>query len=389
MEKTKLKWLSGSIIKQGDSSSVFKLKLKTEDNKSLSGPAVLELINEKNAKATYDVEVTENVIMFSLDKSLPVGLYIVEVEHAGYVFPSKNSPVLTVTENLGDYVSEEVEKLLDLKEYIKKYLEDYQVGSIDLDELAKKLNIEAYDDEPIKAQISSILGEIRALKDKVEQLVTYDDTALKNEIKALSERLENIQLMPGPRGETGPRGLSGQDGKSAYQLALENGFSGTEQEWLVSLKGDSGGSGGDSERYGPTGWFLDRSVTPWQFRFDNGSSLTLGNVDQRAYIYSESSPLTIDKLSEYRVILSLMRTANGSTPISSWNTANIVARFWGSAEVTNPVNDSSHFDFSKAQYNPSDSSGPSKRNQPILIRCYYELGVFTEDDILSFGAVRK
>ncbi|WP_271328021.1 hypothetical protein [Lactococcus muris] len=386
MEQTKLKWISGSIIKQGDSSSVFKLKLKTEDNKSLSGPAVLELINEKNAKATYDVEVTENVIGFSLDKPLPVGLYIVEVEHAGYVFPSKNSPVLTVTENIGDYVSEEVEKLLSIKEYIKKYLEDYQVGQIDLDELAKKLNIEAYDDKPLKAQISSILGEISALKDKVEQLVTYDDTALRKEIKALSDRLENIQLMPGPRGETGPRGLPGRDGKSAYQLAVEHGFSGTEQEWLASLKGDSGGS---SKRYGPTGWFLDRSVTPWQFRFDNGSSLTLGNVDQRAYIYSESSPLTIDKLSEYRVILSLMRTANGSTPISSWSTANIVARFWGNAEVTHPVNDSSLFDFSKAQYNPNDSSGPSKRNQPILIRCYYELGVFTEDDIQSFGAIRK
>ncbi|MEY8443369.1 hypothetical protein AALA52_03810 [Lactococcus ileimucosae] len=386
MEQTKLKWLSGSIIKQGDSSSVFKLKLKTEDNRSLSGPAVLELINEKNAKATYDVEVSENVITFSLEKTLPVGLYVVEVEHAGYVFPSKNSPVLTVTENLGEYVSEEVEKLLGIKEYIKKYLDDYQVGQIDLDELAKKLNIEKYDDSPLKAQISSILAEISALKDKVEELVTYDDTALRNEIKALSERLENIQLMPGPRGETGPRGLPGQEGKSAYQIALEHGFNGTEQEWLASLKGDSGGS---SKRYGPTGWFLDRSVTPWQFRFDNGSSLTLGNVDQRAYIYSESSPLTIDKLSEYRVILSLIRTANGSTPISSWSTANIVARFWGNAEVTNPVNDSSLFDFSKAQYNPNDSSGPSKRNQPILIRCYYELGVFTEDDILSFGAVRK
>ena len=176
-------------------------------------------------------------------------------------------------------MSEEVEKLLGIKEYIKKYLEDYQVGQINLDELAKKLNIEAYDDEPIKAQISSILDEISALKDKVEQLVTYDDTALRNEIKALSDRLENIQLMPGPRGETGPRGLPGRDGKSAYQLAVEHGFSGTEQEWLASLKGDSGGS---SKRYGPTGWFLDRSVTPWQFRFDNGSSLTLGNVDQRA-----------------------------------------------------------------------------------------------------------
>lgn len=32
-------------------------------------------------------------------------------------------------------------------------------------------------------------------------------------------------------------GESGQDGLSAYEIALENGFQGTEQEWLSSLEG--------------------------------------------------------------------------------------------------------------------------------------------------------
>ena len=31
--------------------------------------------------------------------------------------------------------------------------------------------------------------------------------------------------------------LHGKDGKSAYQIALDNGFVGTEEEWLESLKG--------------------------------------------------------------------------------------------------------------------------------------------------------
>ena len=35
--------------------------------------------------------------------------------------------------------------------------------------------------------------------------------------------------------------LSGPDGKSAYEIAKENGFEGTESEWLESLKGESGG----------------------------------------------------------------------------------------------------------------------------------------------------
>lgn len=40
------------------------------------------------------------------------------------------------------------------------------------------------------------------------------------------------------------KGATGADGRSAYQVALDNGFVGTEQEWLASLKGaDGSGSG--------------------------------------------------------------------------------------------------------------------------------------------------
>lgn len=38
-------------------------------------------------------------------------------------------------------------------------------------------------------------------------------------------------------------GGTGEDGKSAYEIAVENGFSGTEVEWLASLKGDDGADG--------------------------------------------------------------------------------------------------------------------------------------------------
>ena len=43
----------------------------------------------------------------------------------------------------------------------------------------------------------------------------------------------------GPQGPTGPvgtNGTNGVDGASAYQVAVANGFTGTEQEWLESLK---------------------------------------------------------------------------------------------------------------------------------------------------------
>ena len=50
--------------------------------------------------------------------------------------------------------------------------------------------------------------------------------------------------------ETSPSASVGEDlprGKSAYEVAVENGFSGTETEWLASLKGEPGAPGADGK----------------------------------------------------------------------------------------------------------------------------------------------
>ena len=43
-------------------------------------------------------------------------------------------------------------------------------------------------------------------------------------------------------------GLKGQKGDSAYQVAVQNGFQGTEEEWLTSLKGEPGQKGEPGEQ---------------------------------------------------------------------------------------------------------------------------------------------
>ena len=50
--------------------------------------------------------------------------------------------------------------------------------------------------------------------------------------------------------ETSSSASVGEDlprGKSAYEVAVENGFSGTETEWLASLKGEPGAPGADGK----------------------------------------------------------------------------------------------------------------------------------------------
>ena len=137
-DKTKLQWMNGSVIKQGDVASVFKLKLRTDGNAKLNGPAKLQLFDSKKAKLEYDVEVVDNVVRFTLNDVLPVGNYTVEVEHAGYVFPSTDPVVLTVNENLGaDFDTEEVATLkkVEIAQEVEKAfaglrLSDEQVADV-------------------------------------------------------------------------------------------------------------------------------------------------------------------------------------------------------------------------------------------------------------------
>lgn len=54
---------------------------------------------------------------------------------------------------------------------------------------------------------------------------------------------EWLESLKGANGKDGQNGVNGSDGKSAYEIAVENGFVGTESEWLVSLEGSDGKDG--------------------------------------------------------------------------------------------------------------------------------------------------
>ena len=62
----------------------------------------------------------------------------------------------------------------------------------------------------------------------------------------------------GGSGTPGPRGPRGFDGDSAYEVAVENGFVGTEQEWLDSIGGSAEIAEPGFKRYPKLS-----EVTPW------------------------------------------------------------------------------------------------------------------------------
>lgn len=69
---------------------------------------------------------------------------------------------------------------------------------------------------------------------------SYLDTTSDN--PKLSEN-EWIESLHGQNGLPGNDGKDGIDGKSAYQIAIENGFIGNQQQWIQSLKGETGTPG--------------------------------------------------------------------------------------------------------------------------------------------------
>jgi len=79
---------------------------------------------------------------------------------------------------------------------------------------------------------------VQKIADKANAASIIDDAVPANDKVFSSEKTEqlinDIELTPGP---------AGADGESAYQIAVDNGFVGTEAEWLTSLQGAEGPQG--------------------------------------------------------------------------------------------------------------------------------------------------
>lgn len=116
--------------------------------------------------------------------------------------------------------------------YLKKYIDGASgtvTGSIKWADILDKPEIVTVD--YLNQRLSSIAqnGQISSLD--WSQITNKPDVATKDDLK-------KIQTTPGN---------PGKDGKSAYEIAVEHGFAGSEDDWLKSLHGKDGtSSSGDN-----------------------------------------------------------------------------------------------------------------------------------------------
>jgi hypothetical protein len=99
------------------------------------------------------------------------------------------------------------------------------------------------------------------------EVKVYDDSALVGRIDTLEQS-----------------GVTGQDGKSAYQIWLDNGNSGTEANFLLSLKGEKGDSGTTG-----SGILTFQAISDLQTTYPNGHNVPVWIISENAWYYWEGT----------------------------------------------------------------------------------------------------
>lgn len=364
MNSTNLKQVDGgTVIKQGDFSSNFAFELLDENNK------VIEL-DDKEAIVTlesYDkevflekvIKVEQGRVAFKIDEILPARTFTLEIKCDGYIFPSDRRVQIEVSKGSGEYVP---------KDPIGKILTEPEV--IDLINQPEFIN-----------KVKGDKGEPGVVGSKGAD---GKDGIQGPQGDAGPTGVQGQKGDKGDNGDNGDTGQAGEPGKSAYQTWLGLGNSGSEQDFIDSLKPVI-------TRYSPVGYSLDRTTTPWTIRLDNGCEMQLPSYPTTATIYGYGYYSTTDMThpTSYPIPLSILRTSTGAISIENWKTSNSVASYWADdTRVGNPINDAGLYDFSNATYKPDDTD-VLKSRQKNVIRVMYELGIWSEADILALGAVKK
>lgn len=91
------------------------------------------------------------------------------------------------------------------------------------------------------------------------------------EVNVTATSTPNVFNVTVEQGGSGGQGPKGDPGESAYQVAVDNGFVGTESEWLASLKGDPGEKG-DKGAPGDDGADGTNGESAYQIWLDNGNT---------------------------------------------------------------------------------------------------------------------
>lgn len=185
----------------------------------------------------------------------------------------------------------------------------------------------------------------------------------------------------GTNGRDGIDGKNGQDGKSAYQIWLDLGNSGSEQDFINSLKPKV-------ERHAPTGYILDTRTKPWTLLFDNGCIVYNSSYWNNNEIFrpDPSNQRGRGGYPVYSIPDTIMNVLKGLILYSEFKNSNWDGGFFRGTTVENPINNGDKYNWDGTKIK---KDGTSAGNRAIFARTIYELGIWNDEIVEELGAVRK
>ncbi|PWG00943.1 collagen-like protein [Levilactobacillus bambusae] len=194
-----------------------------------------------------------------------------------------------------------------------------------------------------------------------------------------------LQGPQGLQGIQGTQGISGQDGKSAYDIAVANGFTGTEQDWLDSLKPST------KPTRAPSSFSLDRSGNPWVARFDNGATLinTANTVSEGGFGYGSGYNVYSGQPISYGLgwPQTVLMLSIGTLKINVLKASTVdVTPNWGNITIGNPLRPGDDLDYTGCQ---ATTGAPVGGTSSDFVMKMYQIGAITKADAITLGAAEK
>ncbi|MCJ0563741.1 hypothetical protein [Enterococcus cecorum] len=350
----------GDTIKQADFGSELAFELLDEQYVKFREPLgeAAKVILKKDNTAIYQksVPITQNTVLFKFDKILPVGSYVLEIIVGDYVFPSNNRVIITVEQTYGDFEPEYLVKM------------SYEELKADVDDLKSKVT--ALEERPI---VDTALTErVEALERKEDKDTVYDDTEIKERISALEDKPDNDTIY---------------DDSNLKSKIVEL------ESKLQSL---------NTVRRAPTGYTLDRTTTPWTVWFDNGCGLQFPSYSPRNdedsdgehTIYGFGYSTNISNTVPYQFPLpqSIIAASMGHISLLKFGKHDVNSFiYWDTnTKVLNPIrDDADKYDWSRCYGENGNDVAWKATRKTVFPRVCYELGIWSEADVLYLGATKK
>lgn len=378
----------GDTIKQADFGSELAFELLDEQyvkfRESLGESAKVILKKDNTAIYQKSVLITQNTVSFKFDKILPVGSYVLEIIVGDYVFPSNNRVIITVEQTYGDFEPEYL---------VKVSYEELKVGIDDL-----KSKVTALEERPIV------------------------DTAIKKELSQLNESIAKKKLYYAyANDENGTKGFTKADVYDWFYRELYPYFGISDKDsdnpndyiWMPARLASNDKLDGaiieinklkklHEARRPPTSYTLDRTTTPWTVWFDNGCGLQFPSYSPRNdedsdgenTIYGFGYSTNISNTVPYQFPLpqSIIAASMGHISLLKFgkHDDNSFIYWDTNTKVLNPIrDDADKYDWSRCYGENGNDVAWKATRKTVFPRVCYELGIWSEADVLYLGATKK